>query len=94
MEQFIYTAVFFVDEESGGYTVAFPDLDISTEGNSLVEAFLFAKDYLRVYCSYARKFDMEIPKPTKFIELKEKFANATCMLIDTIIPQNKEELSY
>jgi len=55
MEQFIFPAVFFQEEGEADYTVVFPDLNIFTDGKTLVEAFLFAKDYLKVYCSYAKK---------------------------------------
>lgn len=89
MEQFIFPAVFFQEDGETDYTVVFPDLNISTEGKTLIEAFLLAKDYLRVYCSYARKFDMGIDKPSRFVDIAERFPNYICMLIDAFIPQQK-----
>ncbi len=91
MEQFIFPAVFFQEEGETDYTVVFPDLNIFTEGKTLVEAFLFAKDYLRVYCTYAKKYDMEIDKPSKFVEVSQKFSNGICMLIDALVPETVEE---
>jgi len=85
MEQYIYTAIFYQEEGEDEITVAFPDLNISTQGNTLVEAFLFAKDYLKTYCSYAKKFDMEIETPSKFSDIERKFPNAKCMLVDALI---------
>lgn len=87
MEQYIFPAVFFQEEGEDDYTVVFPDLNIYTDGKTLVEAFLFAKDYLKVYCTYAKKYEMEIAKPTKFIDVATKFPNATCMLVDALVPE-------
>ena len=88
MEQYIFPAVFFQEEGEQDYTVVFPDLNIFTDGKSLIEAFLFAKDYLRVYCTYAKKYDMEIVKPTKLTEIISKFPKSICMLVDAIVPEN------
>lgn len=90
MEQFIFPAVFFQEDGETDYTVVFPDLNIYTDGKTLVEAFLFAKDYLKVYCSYARKFDMDIDKPSKFVDIAKKFPNAICMLVDAFVPEEQE----
>lgn len=87
MEQFIFPAVFFQEDEQTDYTVVFPDLNIFTDGKTLVEAFLLAKDYLRVYCSYARKYDMDIDKPSKFLDISKRFPNAICMLVDALVPK-------
>lgn len=86
MEQFIFPAVFFQEEGETDYTVVFPDLNIFTDGKTIVEAFLLAKDYLKVYCSYARKYDMEIDKPSKLADTINKFPNAICMLVDALVP--------
>ena len=85
MEQFIFPAVFFQEEGETDYTVVFPDLNIFTDGKTLVEAFLFAKDYLKVYCTYARKYDMEISTPSKLMDVIGRFPNATCMLVDALV---------
>jgi len=90
MEQFVFPAVFFQEDGENDYTVVFPDLNIFTDGKTLVEAFLLAKDYLRVYCSYARKYHMGIDKPSKFLDISKKFPNAICMLIDALVPQTNE----
>ena len=47
MQQFIYPAIFYIDEDET--KVYFPDLDISTSGDNYDEAFLFAKELLKVY---------------------------------------------
>ena len=85
MEQYIFPAVFFQEDGKTDYTVIFPDLNIFTEGKNLIEAFLLAKDYLRVYCSYAKKYDLEIPTPSKFISVLNRFPNAICMLVDALV---------
>jgi len=86
MEQFIFPAVFFQEEGETDYTVVFPDLNIFTDGKTIVEAFLFAKDYLKVYCQYAKKYEMDIDKPSKLVDTIKKFPNAICMLVDAVVP--------
>ena len=73
IHQFVYPAVFVQGEAE--VVASFPDLGITTEGESFEEAFLFAKDFLRVYCSYALKFDLDINKPSFFTEIVEQFKN-------------------
>lgn len=91
MEQYIFPAVFFQEEGESDYTVAFPDLNIYTDGKNIVEAFLFAKDYLRVYCTYAKKYDMELDIPSKLVDVIQKFPNGICMLVDAIVDAEVEE---
>ncbi|MBE7082594.1 MAG: hypothetical protein E7378_02835 [Clostridiales bacterium] len=90
MEQYIFPAVFFQEDGETDYTVVFPDLNIFTDGKNLVEAFLFAKDYLKVYCSYAKKYDMEISTPSKFVNVANRFPNAICMLVDAYVNEQAE----
>ena len=83
IHQFVYPAVFL---KAGNEVAAtFPDLGITTDGGSFEEAFLFAKDYLRVYCTYAMKYELEISKPSFFEDVSKKNSQNSVMLIDTII---------
>lgn len=84
MQQFIYPAIFFNDEEET--KVYFPDLDISTSGESFEDAFLFAKDLLRVYFSYVALHDLDFNFPSDFEAVKAKCGkNETPILIDALI---------
>ena len=83
IHQFVYPAIFVKNKDE--IVATFPDLGITTEGNSFEEAFLFAKDFLRVYCSYALRFGLEITKPSFFTEIKEQYKNDDTMLLDTIL---------
>ncbi|MBQ3494927.1 MAG: type II toxin-antitoxin system HicB family antitoxin [Clostridia bacterium] len=87
MKQFLFPAVFVEAESQFG--VFFPDLNITTEGDTIEEAYLFAKDYLRVYCSYVLKFDVELDRPSKYEDIKQKYNNDTVMLIDVILDPKK-----
>ncbi|MBR4407244.1 MAG: hypothetical protein IKT27_02920 [Clostridia bacterium] len=83
IQQFLYPAVFVKGEDE--VVATFPDLGITTDGSSVEEAFLFAKDYLRVYCTYALKYEIEINRPSFFEETLEKNNRDSVMLIDAII---------
>lgn len=85
MQQFVFPAVLFAQEDDS-YLVSFPDLDIFTEGSTIEEAFLFAKDYLRVFLTYALKFELDFSKPSKFEETVTQHKEAVCvLLIDAVI---------
>lgn len=79
MIHYIYPAVFFKSEDE--YKVLIPDLNLTTEGNNIEEAYLYAKDYLRAYCTYALKFDMDVEFPSKFEDIAKKYKNANTMLL-------------
>lgn len=87
LHHYIYPAIFYKCEDE--IKVLIPDLNITTEGNSFEEAYLFAKDYLRAYCTYAHKFDMEITFPSKFDEIFLKNEKRNIMLLDAIIDDAK-----
>lgn len=87
LHHYIYPAVFFEDESE--YKVLIPDLNLTTEGNTIEEAFLYAKDFLRAYCTYALKFDMEVEIPTKFEVVRDKNPNKITLLIDSLIDDKK-----
>ncbi|MDD2227598.1 MAG: hypothetical protein PHH71_03365 [Clostridia bacterium] len=87
IKQFIYPAIFVKVEDQ--VSVNFPDLGITTDGESYEEAFLFAKDFLRVYCTYALKCDYEINMPSIYEDIDETNVFDRVMLIDAVIfPQD------
>lgn len=83
LQQFVYPAVFVKGPEE--VVATFPDLGITTDGGSVEEVFLFAKDYLRVYCTYATKYDLDISRPSFFEEIATKFNKDAVMLVDTVL---------
>ena len=84
MQQFIYPAIFYQDDNQT--KVYFPDLDISTSGENFEDAFLFAKDLLRVYFLYVVTNDLDFNLPSDFESISKKCSqNQTPILIDAII---------
>ncbi len=87
--QFLYPAIFIKDED-GSYQVIFPDLNIYTDGKNMSEAYLYAKDLLKVYFTYAVKYEVEYNKPSKIENMIPKCkANETVMYIDAIVEAEK-----
>lgn len=73
---YIYPAYFY-QEETGGYSVIFPDLnDLATCGETLEEALVMAEDALGLYLFTALKDHEPIPTPTQ-IENVPQDAEAT-----------------
>ena len=66
--QFLYPAIFIKDSD-GECQVFFPDLNIYTTGKNISEAYLYAKDLLKVFFTYALKYEVEYNKPSKIEKL-------------------------
>ena len=64
MDNYIYTAVFAPCKE-GGYFITFPDLPgIVTEGDTIEEAYLMARDALELHLWGMGDDNDVIPEPT------------------------------
>ena len=66
MKNLVYPAVLFKDEEANAYTILVEDLGISTDGDTVEDAFIRAKAHLCAMVDCAIKFDCEIEPPTDF----------------------------
>ena len=71
MKSFVYPAIFIKDEEDNGYKVLFPDLEITTDGQFVEEAFLYARELLKAYFVYVVKYDLDFNMPTEFDKIKK-----------------------
>lgn len=58
-----YPACFY-EEKEGGYSVIFPDLNVSTCGDTLNEALAMAIDCLAGYIYDAKMYKEELPAPS------------------------------
>ena len=82
MNSFIYPAIFVKDEINSGYKVLFPDLEITTDGAFVEEAFLYAEALLKAYFAYAIKYDLGYNLPSEFDKVNRKLGkNEFVMLI-------------
>ena len=83
MKSFVYPAVFIKDDKDNSYNVLFPDLQITTDGAFVEEAFLYAKEALRTYFVYVNKYDLDFNMPTDFDRVKRSCEDRDLvMLID------------
>lgn len=72
MKDLVYPAVIYQDENNQGYTIAIHDLGIITDGETIVDAYIKAKEYLCAMVDCAIKFDCEIEAPSCFMEVYKK----------------------
>ena len=80
MKQFVYPIVLYFDNETNYYTVAFHDLDIYTEGETVEEAFLKAHEFLEAYFDCIVEFN-EIPEEaSKYLNVLEKHKKEIVLL--------------
>ena len=57
-----YTVYFVPDEEAGGYTAHIPALGIVTEGETLAEARMMARDAIEGRLAVLRELNQRVPK--------------------------------
>ena len=76
MKDLVYPAVIYKDDEKGSntgwYTISIQDLGIVTEGETVVDAYIKAKEYLCAMVDCAIKFDCDIEAPSDFEEIYKK----------------------
>ncbi|MDY3658859.1 MAG: type II toxin-antitoxin system HicB family antitoxin [Eubacteriales bacterium] len=85
MQQYVFPAVFIKNEDET-YTSYIPDLNLTSDGETIEEAFLFIQDFLAVYCSYAKKVgEEETLVPTKFEKIVEANKRNVVMLVDAYV---------
>lgn len=90
MKTFVYPAIFIKDVEEDVYRVLFPDLDITTDGAFMEEAFLYAKEVLRTYFDYIEKYDLDFNEPTDYEMIKKSCEkDDIVMLIDAQLKLKK-----
>lgn len=92
MKTFVYPAIFIKDEEDGVYRVLFPDLDLTTDGSFVEEAFLYAKELLKAYFTYVEKYDFDFNEPTDYELIKKTCDEGDIvMLIDAQVKSVEKE---
>ncbi len=66
MNEYIYPAVFHLNEEDGSYTIRFPDLpSCITEGKDLANALYMAQDLLTQWAAYCESRKEPLPPASK-----------------------------
>lgn len=84
MQQYVFPVI-FIKEESGAYTAYCPDLNLTSDGDTIEEAYLYIQDFITVYCSYAKKMEDEELMPTKFEKIVEENKPHVVMLVDAFV---------
>jgi predicted RNase H-like HicB family nuclease len=72
MKQFVYPIVLYLDETTNCYTVAFHDLEIYTEGDTVEEAFLKAGEFLEAYFDCIVEFDETPEEASNYLNVLDK----------------------
>ncbi len=90
MQQYIFPAVLYKDEDGKGYTIVMHDINVCTEGSTVEEAFINAKEYLEVYCRCALEYNGEVEKATEFEKVEKDCDNNIVLLVDAVLPNGKK----
>jgi predicted RNase H-like HicB family nuclease len=92
MENFVYPAIFVKDEDEDVYRVLFPDLELTTDGAFIEEAYLYAKEVLKAYFVYIQKYDLDYNLPTDFEKIMSNCERKDIvMLVDAQVSVGKNK---
>ena len=81
-QQYMFPAVLYYDEDNNNYAVAFKDIDVFTEGDTVEDAYLSAKDYLIAYLQFSKHLNNEIEKATSYVIVKQEHPNDIVLLVN------------
>ncbi len=88
MRDLVYPAVVYKDDEkgtnTGWYTISIQDLGIVTEGETVVDAYIKAKEYLCAMVDCAIKFDCDIEAPSDFERVYKTNKKNIVLLVDAL----------
>ena len=71
MAEYVYPALFHLNEDDGSYTITYPDFPgCISEGKSLENALYMAQDALRVWIGYVLDEGESLPVPTRMQQVK------------------------
>lgn len=88
MKDLVYPVIMYKDDEkgtnTGWFTVSIPDLGIVTEGETVVDAFIKAKEYLCATIECAVKFDCELESPSDFETIYKANKKHIVLLVDAL----------
>ncbi|MBE5745692.1 MAG: hypothetical protein E7359_00165 [Clostridiales bacterium] len=90
-QQFVYPAILYFDEDNNNYALAFHDLDIFTEGDTVEDAFKSAKEFLFAYLKCSLHVNSDVENATSYIVVKNKHESEIVLLIDSEVDEEKEE---
>lgn len=81
MRRFLYPCVIYADNENDNYAVAFHDLGVFTEAETIEKAYIRAKLFLEAYCECAMSMDADFPVPTSFLDVQSKHPKEIVQLV-------------
>lgn len=88
MKDLVYPAILYKDDEmgtnTGWYTIKIPDLGIVTDGETVVDAYIKAKEFLCATIDCAIKFDCDIESPSDFEKVYKENKKWIVLLIDAL----------
>lgn len=88
MKDLVYPAIVYKDDETGTntgwYTISIPDLMIVTEGETVVAAYIKAREYLSAMVDCAIKFDCELEAPSDFMKVYKANKKRVVLLVDAL----------
>lgn len=84
MKELVYPAILYKDKENDAFSILVPDLGIATDGKTVEDAFLSAREHLTAMFECAVKLDCEIDAPSPFIKVWRENKENIVILVDAL----------
>jgi predicted RNase H-like HicB family nuclease len=81
MAHFVYPAIFYYDSDYDNYAVAFPDVNIYTDGDTMEEAYVNAQEYLLSYLDCCEQLGTVPEQPSSFQKVVNDHKGENVMLV-------------
>lgn len=81
MKVVMYPAVLYYDNDADCYSVAIHDIGVFTEGETIEEAYLSAKEFLSVYTEYTIELKSDFEAATPYIDVKKENEKNIVLLV-------------
>lgn len=82
MERFIYSAIYYADNENNTSTLLLPDVDVIASSDTVENAFISAKEHLLTYIEWSIKFGGQIMPATSFKDTTVLNPRKNILLVD------------
>lgn len=97
MEEVLYPAIFYYDEEYNDYAVEFYDVCIYTEGETMQEAYKNAQKFLKAYLKCCKDISQKPVAPSNFEDVPVNHKNGKVMLVSApyeCVPSAKKKETF
>ena len=90
MKTYVYPAILKEDAD-GRHYISIPDLNLHKIGDSKEDAFMKGKNCLKSYFELAKTFETDIPEPSQFDQIRDRYKEYDVIMLDIEVADEVEQ---